>query len=107
MSRAAVLVPMPSIEVRSELASDVAVQFPDASAQQVQVLAGVADLDAVSRTMMVADRDLGRPDQHRGQLRADLVDAVVDQLGEMSRRSTGKSLGVRVLSQQRASQQAG
>src|SRR5512132_3401955 len=89
-----------------ELAADVVVQFPDASAQQVQVLAGVADLDAVGGTMMVADRDLGRPDQRRGQLRADLVDAVVDQLGETSRRSTGKGLGVRVLGQQRASQHA-
>ena len=75
-----------------ELAGDVAVQFPDASAQQVQVLAGVADLDAVGGTMMVADRDLGRRDQRRGQLRTDLVDAVVDQLSETSRRSSAGRL---------------
>src|SRR5512142_2800208 len=66
----------------------------------------VADLDAVGGTMMVADRDLGRRDQRRGQLRTDLVDAVVDQLSETSRRSTGKGLRVRVLGQQRAGQHA-
>ena len=55
---------------------------------------------------MPADRDLGRRDQRRGQLRADLVDAVVDQLGETSRHSTGKGLRVRILGQQRARQHA-
>ena len=86
MMRAAVCGPMPSMVVSrradlvvAQFAFDVALDFAQAAAQQVEVLAGVAGLQAVGRAVVLADGALCGLDQRAASSGPTLVAAVVAQ----------------------------
>src|SRR5262249_53933809 len=61
---------------------DVGAEIADATAQEVDVLAGVLDLHAVRVAVMTADGDLGSSDEGAGALAAHLVPTVIAELSE-------------------------
>ncbi len=88
----------------AQFAVDVAIELAQATAQDIEVLAGVTHLDAVRLGVMASDGVLRRLDQRAGQFRADLVTSVVAQLGEALDRYAVKGGGRGIVMQDGARQ---
>ena len=73
-----------------------------AAAPEVEILAEVAGLQRVDRTVMLADRALRRRHELVGQLGADEVAAVVAQLGETPGVGAGEGLRGGIFGDERA-----
>ena len=85
---------------------DVALDLGQAASPEIEVLADVACLQGVGRSMVLADRALGGLDELLGQLGADQVAPVVAQPGEPARVGAGEGLCGRIFGQEASGKHA-
>ena len=85
---------------------DVAVDLRQAAAPEVEILAEVAGLQRVDRTVMLADRALCRRHELVGQFGTDEVAAIIAQLCETPGIGAGDGLRGRVFGDERAGEHA-
>ena len=66
----------------AQLAVDIAIELVQAPAQGIEILARIADLNAIGGAVMTADRVACRVDKRAGKVESDLMAAIVAQGGQ-------------------------
>lgn len=92
--------------VGAEQALDVALDGAEAAAPEIEVLAGVADLQAIGLAVMLADRGRRGGSERLGHLLTDPVTPVIPPVGQPADRNAAEGPGGRVLAQDGRGQRA-
>ena len=94
----------PAHLVLAQFAVEVAIELAQAAAQGVEVIAGVADLQAIGGAVMLSDGAAGGLDEQARQVQADVMVAVVAQGSQPAHRHPAEGGGGGIVAQDGAGQ---